>query len=102
MSAGVLLRYAGGGEVYALARPVVGLVWDLAVAGAVLRCRLDASTIPDGAWLRVAVDLATRASLPGVQRRVDVMLCGEGGREELPVVSRAVLRAEESARGLLG
>lgn len=31
MSAGVLLRYAGG-SVYALPRHVVGLVWDLAVA----------------------------------------------------------------------
>lgn len=73
MTAGVLLRYAGNGEVYALPRHVVGLVWDLAVAGAVLRCRLDASTIPDGAWLRVPVDLATLAALPALQRRVDVM-----------------------------
>ena len=72
MTAGVLLRYAGG-EVYALARPVVGLVWDLSVAGSVLRCRLDASTIPDGAWLRVTVDLAALAATPAVLRRVDVM-----------------------------
>jgi len=69
---GVLLRYAGG-EVYALARPVAGLVWDVSVAGSVLRCRLDGSTIPDGAWLRVKVDLATLAATPAVLRRVDVM-----------------------------
>ena len=84
MTAGVLLRYAGG-EVYALPRHVVGLVWDLAVAGAVLRCRMDASTIPDGAWLRVPVDLATLAATPALQRRVDVM-----------TAERDALRAEVS------
>jgi hypothetical protein len=47
---------------------------------------------------------------PGARQRLvvclcgwhDGYLCGEGGREELPVVSRAVLATEESARGLLG
>ena len=71
---GVLLRYAGG-EVYALARPRVGRVWSLTIAGVTLKCvmHVEGDTIPDGAWLRVKVDLTTFAATPAVLRRVDVM-----------------------------
>ena len=104
MTAGVLLRYAGG-EVYALPRHVVGLVWDLAVAGVVLRCRLDASTIPDGAWLRVPVDLATLAAMRGIERRVGVMtaarVAAEAAEHERVALEmeRAPTKAKRTGKG---
>ena len=71
---GVLLRYAGG-KVYALARYRVGRVWSLTIAGVTLKyvMHVEGDTIPDGAWLRVKVDLTTFAATPAVLRRVDVM-----------------------------
>lgn len=74
MTAGVLLHYHGG-SVYALpVRHVSGLVWDLAVAGSVLRCVLRNANGPmDGAWLRTPMTLAELASAPAIQRHVEVM-----------------------------
>ena len=82
MTAGVLLRYAGG-SVYALpVRHVIGLVWDLAVAGSVLRCVLrNANGLMDGAWLRTPMTLAELASAPAIQRYVEVMTAERAAAE---------------------
>lgn len=70
---GVLLRYRGG-EVYALARPVAGLVWDVSVAGSVLRCIVrNASELAGAAWFRTRMTLAEFAAASTVERSIDVM-----------------------------
>lgn len=76
---GVLLRYAGG-KVYALARPVVGRVWALSIAGVELKCviHVEGEALPDGAWLRTTLTLQEFAALPAVQRRVEVRTGAKG------------------------
>ena len=89
---GVLLRYAGG-EVYALARPVTGLVWDVSVAGSVLRCRIAASVLPEDASLRTEMDLAELAAASPIQRRIELV---SATRDAL--IARLEREAAEHAR----
>lgn len=89
---GVLLRYAGG-EVYALARPVAGLVWDVSVAGSVLRCRIAASVLPEDASLRTEMDLAELAAASPIQRRIELV---SATRDAL--IARLEREAAEHAR----